>query len=198
MPDIPTPDTPTRKSALRNTLRQRRNCLSSTQQADAAQALSQSVLRLPHWADAQRVALYLASDGEIGTSVLADIARNQGKHLFLPILANEGGLAFARWETDMTPCVNRYNIPEPPIGAERCPAAELDVIFLPVVGWDSHGGRLGMGGGYYDRTLAGVVGPVLVGLAHASQEVDQLPRESWDIALDYVATDARLIRCKGS
>lgn len=198
MPDTPTPDTPTRKSALRSALRQRRNSLSSTQQVAAAQALRQTVPTLPHWADAQRIALYLASDGEIGTSVLADIARSQGKQLFLPVLTSESGLAFARWETDMTLSLNRYNIPEPPVGAERCPAAELDMIFLPVVAWDAHGGRLGMGGGYYDRTLAGVVGPVLVGLAHASQEVEQIPRESWDIVLDYVATDARLIRCKGS
>lgn len=198
MPDTLTTDIPTRKSALRSALRRQRNSLSSTQQADAAKALSQSVLRLSHWADAQRIALYLASDGEIGTSVLADIARSQGKHLFLPILTSESGLAFARWETDMALSVNRYNIPEPPVGAERCPAAELDMIFLPVVGWDSHGGRLGMGGGYYDRTLAGVISPVLVGLAHANQEVEQIPTDSWDIVLDFVATDTRLIRCKGS
>jgi 5-formyltetrahydrofolate cyclo-ligase len=191
------PDTPSRKSALRSALRQRRNSLSPDQQADAAQALSQSVLGLSHWAAALRIALYLASDGEIGTSVLANIARSEGKQLFLPVLTSDSGLAFARWETDMTLCVNRYNIPEPPVGAERCPAAELDMIFLPVVGWDMHGGRLGMGGGYYDRALADIVGPVLVGLAHAGQQVEQIPRESWDIVLDYVATDAGLIRCKG-
>jgi 5-formyltetrahydrofolate cyclo-ligase len=189
------PDTPSRKSALRSALRQRRNSLSSTQQDSAAQALSQSVLELPHWPITQRIALYLASDGEIGTSVLANIARSQGKQLFLPILSSESGLAFARWETDTTLSVNRYNIPEPPVGAQRCPVAELDMIFLPVVGWDLHGGRLGMGGGYYDRALCGVCGPVLVGLAHTCQQVDRIPRESWDIVLDYVATDAGLNRC---
>ena len=114
------PDTPSRKSALRSALRQRRNSLSPTQQADAAQALVQSVLGLSHWADAKRLALYLASDGEISTSVLASIARSEGKHLFLPILTGEHGLAFARWETDMTLSVNRYNIPEPPVAAEHC------------------------------------------------------------------------------
>lgn len=191
-------DTPSRKSALRSALRQHRNSLSSSQQISAAQALCQRVLELPHWPNTQRVALYLASDGEIGTSVLASIARSQGKQLFLPILNNESGLAFARWETDTTLSLNRYNIPEPPVGAQQCPVAELDMIFLPAVGWDLRGGRLGMGGGYYDRVLSGVRGPVLVGLAHASQQVDHIPRESWDIALDYVATDEELHRCKGS
>lgn len=198
MPDTPIPDTPSRKSALRSALRQRRNALSSTQQSVAEQALVQSVLQLPHWAEAQRIALYLASDGEIGTSALADIARGQGKLLFLPVLAGEDGLAFARWETGMTLAVNRYSIPEPPVEAERCPVSGLDLVFLPVVGWDLHGGRLGMGGGYYDRTLAGIVGPVLVGLAHASQQVRHIPQERWDTVLDYVATDVGLIRCTAS
>jgi 5-formyltetrahydrofolate cyclo-ligase len=193
MPD--TPDTPATKSALRSELRQRRNSLGSAQQV-AARALSQTVLALPHWATAQRIALYLASDGEIGTSELASIARIQGKQLFLPTLSTEGRLAFARWDTDMRLSLNRYNIPEPPVGTECCPVSELEVIFLPVVGWDMRGGRLGMGGGYYDRTLAGIIGPVLVGLAHACQQVDHIPSDSWDIVLDYVATDAGLYRCK--
>ena len=65
-----------------------------------------------------------------------------------------------------------------------------------MVGWDRSGRRLGMGGGYYDRTLANVTGPVLVGLAHANQEVTALPLESWDVVVDYVATDIGLC-CTG-
>jgi 5-formyltetrahydrofolate cyclo-ligase len=195
-PSFTMPDTPSNKSALRSALRQRRNALTSDQQSDAAQAVSRFVLDLPHWADAQRVALYLASDGELGTSALANIARSQGKRLHLPKLTGERCLTFAHWKTDMTLSVNRYNIPEPSAEAEHCPAAELDIIFLPLVGWDRQGGRLGMGGGYYDRTLAGVHGPLLVGLAHACQEIGTIPRESWDILLDYVATDTGLYRCK--
>jgi 5-formyltetrahydrofolate cyclo-ligase len=64
------------------------------------------------------------------------------------------------------------------------------------VGWDGHGGRLGMGGGFYDRTLSGISGPLLVGLAHENQQVDEIPLENWDIALDYVATDVGLYACQ--
>ena len=92
---------------------------------------------------------------------------------------------------------NRYNIPEPPASAPRCAVAELHIIFLPLVGWDLHGGRLGMGGGFYDRTLSGISGPLLVGLAHDSQRVEEVPQESWDIRLDYIATDAALYRRQG-
>lgn len=182
------------KAALRSALRQHRNSLSPAEQHTAARALTQSVCDLPIWASAQRIALYHARDGEIDTGPLELIARSQDKHLFLPILNSDKSLSFARWNTGDRQSLNRYNIPEPPLGAQRCPASEVDIIFLPVVGWDIHGGRLGMGGGYYDRTLSGNAGPVLVGLAHDCQRVERIPRESWDIALDYIATDIALYR----
>jgi 5-formyltetrahydrofolate cyclo-ligase len=78
----------------------------------------------------------------------------------------------------------------------RCPVAELDIIFLPLVGWDRSGGRLGMGGGFYDRTLAKLSGPVLVGLSHAEQEVAEVPREEWDVPLQFVVTDTEMVRCQ--
>lgn len=190
-------DSHSSKTALRSTLRHRRRSLSAAAQHAAAQAISQTVLNLPPWTDAQRIALYLASDGEIDTSALARLARDGGKQLFLPVIGNDKSLTFARWNTQDTLLINRFSIPEPPIGAQRCPVSELDIIFLPVVGWDKHGGRLGMGGGYYDRTLADVSRPVLVGLAHDIQRVEHIPRESWDISLDYIATDAGLHHCRG-
>ena len=81
---------------------------------------------------------------------------------------------------------------QPKIPVSPRSQSALDIVFLPVVGWDRRGGRLGMGGGYYDRTLANISGPLLVGLAHDGQQVDDIPRESWDVALDYVATDTDL------
>ncbi len=187
-------DSHARKAALRSTLRQRRRALSTAEQNAAAQTVIRSVLALPAWTGAQRIALYLARDGEIDTAPLAGIARSHHKQLFLPALSTDNSLYFARWNTDDTLSVNRHNIPEPPDGAERCPVTGLDIMFLPVVGWDRHGGRLGMGGGYYDRTLSSINRPLLVGLAHESQQVERVPREDWDIALDYIATDSGLYR----
>ena len=189
-------DSSSSKAALRSALRQRRQSLSLAAQDAAAQAVSQSALSLPAWAGAQRIAVYHARDGEIDTASLAAAARSHNKQVFLPALNDDNTLFFARWNTDDTPSINRYNIPEPPIGADQCPAQELDIIFLPVVGWDKRGGRLGMGGGYYDRTLSGVSGPLLVGLAHGVQQVEHIPRESWDIGLDYIVTETGLHHCR--
>ena len=87
---------------------------------------------------------------------------------------------------------------EPPPAAARRSANELDIIFLPLVGWDEFGNRLGMGGGFYDRTLAGVRQPLLVGLAHDCQRAERVPREAWDISMDFVATGSALVRCQGA
>ncbi len=187
-------DSHSTKTALRSVLRQRRQTLDSYAQRTAARALVHSVLKLPCWDSAQRIAVYHGRDGEIDTAPLSDIARNAAKHVFLPVLCSGRRLTFARWNTDDTPSINRYQIPEPPTTAERCPASDFDIIFLPVVGWDARCGRLGMGGGCYDRALSGISGPVLVGLAHECQQVATIPLEEWDIGLDYIATDAALYR----
>lgn len=185
------------KSQLRSALQQRRRTLSASAQRAAAQALTNSVVDLPNWASAQRIALYLSADGEIDTKPLEKLARGLGKQLFLPVINSDSSLSFAHWHVDDSLLNNRYNIPEPPAAATRCAVAELHIIFLPLVGWDMHGGRLGMGGGFYDRTLSGISGPLLVGLAHDSQRVEEVPQESWDIGLDYIATEAALYRPKG-
>jgi 5-formyltetrahydrofolate cyclo-ligase len=182
------------KAQLRSTLQQWRRTLSPTAQHAAAQALIDAVIDLPNWASAQRIALYLSANGEIDTTPLEKMARDQGKQLFLPAVNDDNSLSFAHWHADDTLANNRYKIPEPPASALRCSVAELHIIFLPLVGWDLHGGRLGMGGGFYDRTLSGISGPLLVGLAHDNQRVEEVPQENWDIRLDYIATDAALYR----
>ena len=192
MPD-PSPD----KVRLRRLLRDRRRALTREQQAAAARSVADRVAALDPWRRARRVALYLPADGEIDTALLAAEARREGKALFLPVIRDDDSLAFAGWEQHAPLAPNRFGIPEPPAGAVRCDPGELDVICLPLVGWDRSGGRLGMGGGFYDRTLAGVEGTVLVGLAHACQEVGKLPLQDWDVRLDYVATDAALHCCRG-
>lgn len=185
-------DTSSSKAQLRSALRQRRNSLSSSEQHAAAHAITQTVIGLPHWNEAQRIAFYLPMDGEIDTRPVVQIARSLGKQIFLPVINDDNSLCFARWEADDCLPANRLNIPEPSVGAARCPVSDLDIIFLPLVAWDLRGGRLGMGGGFYDRTLAGIEGPLLVGLAHDCQQVDAVPQELWDITLDFIATDAAL------
>jgi 5-formyltetrahydrofolate cyclo-ligase len=189
------PDLPTCKSQLRQEMRRRRQALGPIRQRAAAESATNHFTRLPRWPGARRIALYLANDGEVDTGILSALCRTSGKQLFLPVIDEQNLLEFAKWTDGDELLPNRYGIPEPPADALRCPATELDILVMPLVAWDRMGGRLGMGGGFYDRALAGVTGPVLVGLAHAAQEVPKVPREDWDISLDFVATESGLHRC---
>jgi 5-formyltetrahydrofolate cyclo-ligase len=195
------PDTSLDKATLRAELRRRRQALSMPEQQAAAQAVADSVRRLPNWQSASSLAVYLAADGEIDAAPVANFARADGKSVYLPVICEDNSLVFALWEPGARLSPNRYGIPEPPSLATVCEPTKLDLIFLPLVGWDRAGGRLGMGGGFYDRTLEKVAGPLtgplLVGLAHGCQEMQRMPMDSWDIRLDYVATEATLLYCKG-
>jgi 5-formyltetrahydrofolate cyclo-ligase len=192
------PDRAPSKAQLRRELRQRRHSLSTQSQLAAARAVASQCLKLPGFSHCHRIALYLAQDGEIDTTELSTSCRAQGKQLFLPVIGSDNSLSFANWQPDGPLHNNRYGIPEPPEEASRCPADQLDIVFMPLVGWDRTGGRLGMGGGFYDRSLAGVNGPIRVGLAHAIQELEEIPREAWDICLDFVVTETTLHHCQGA
>jgi 5-formyltetrahydrofolate cyclo-ligase len=91
---------------------------------------------------------------------------------------------------------NRFRIPEPRHNRrQQRKVWALDLVLLPLVGFDRHGGRIGMGGGFYDRSLAyrGVRkkwhNPTLLGLAHECQQVDRLALASWDVPLKATVTD---------
>lgn len=190
----------TDRQQLRQQLRQRRRALSSSAQRHASIRLLQQ-LRQQHWfAKSRHIALYLANDGEIDPAWLVRWCRQHHKQLYLPVLhpLNHGELWFYPWLADTPMQANRFGIPEPTRqkrGRLR-PLWALDLILLPLVGFDPEGNRIGMGGGFYDRTLSQLergpgLKPRLIGLAHECQRVDELPIASWDIPLQGIQSDQR-------
>ncbi len=180
------------KSALRRSLRERRRGLSVQAQRKASRNLDTQLRALPVLRSARHIALYLANDGEISPYTTLRRFSRMGKRCYLPCL-HRTHLAFRSHRPGQTLQTNRFGIPEPaPRRGTDLPVEAMDVILLPLVGFDRKGNRLGMGGGFYDRTLARLSPmkrPLLIGLAHHCQEVEQLPIQSWDIALDAIVTD---------
>ena len=183
------------RRALRQQIRARRRAMTAHQRHMAASRLARHLRCHPRLAFAKRIGLYLPNDGEIDPRPgLAEGGRRRQR--FLPVLdpITPGLLHFARWKAN-TPLVrNRYSIAEPsPARARIVPTWSLDVLIMPLVAFDDRGGRLGMGGGYYDRSLAAwhrwPRKPLLVGVAYGFQRVDSLPLAEWDIPLDVVITD---------
>jgi 5-formyltetrahydrofolate cyclo-ligase len=146
----------------------------------------------------RRIAFYIAADGEIDPEPLMMLAHKAGKRVYLPILRQRptGGLWFASYRPGDPVVYNRYRIPEPVMHLRRIAMPwSLDMVFVPLVAFDTSGNRLGMGGGFYDRTFAFKhrrnrwCGPKLIGLAHDFQGIDQLRKQAWDIPLDAVITE---------
>jgi len=193
---------PGNRSELRRWLRARRRALSSAQQQHAAEALALNLLRHPDLYRARHVAVYLANDGEISPHVYIRLGRQRGIHFYLPVLhpVYDGRLAFSPYHEDTPLVSNRFGIPEPRFCAREQRAAwALDAVLFPLVGFDETGGRLGMGGGFYDRTFAFSryrprLAPRLIGLAHDFQKLPQLPTEPWDVPLHGVVTDRQSYR----
>ena len=183
---------------LRHQLRQRRRQLTPQQQRTASLKLDRVLGRDRRFIRSQHIAFYLANDGEINPTALLNRAFKMNKHCYLPVLTGKK-LWFARYCIGDKLVNNRFGIPEPLNKHRRLPAKSLDMVLMPLVGFDRDGGRLGMGGGFYDRsfswlhTQTQLRRPQLVGLAHHCQEVRQLTLASWDIALSAIATDKELI-----
>ncbi|NOH69760.1 5-formyltetrahydrofolate cyclo-ligase [Vibrio pectenicida] len=183
----------------RQLIRTQRNQLSQEDQSQAAKSLVKHFLSLPEINQAQHIALYLPADGEIDTSLLINRLIIVGKNIYLPVIHpfSAGHLLFLSYESTTTMVSNRYNILEPKLMKDAIiPANQLDIICTPLVAFDKQGHRLGMGGGYYDRTLAPWFhyksGPKPIGLAHSCQEVEQLPVESWDVPLPKIVTPKQI------
>ena len=181
------------KTELRKELRAKRRALSMEEQQNAARSVAQvigSKLSIPK---TRRVAVYLAQDGEIDLQPFIQHCWQLRIEVYLPILHRfKPTLWFARYQADSELINNRFGIPEPLTG-DPIKTWQLDAVLLPLVGFDEQGSRLGMGGGFYDRTFAGSVHwlkrPKLFGVAHECQKVAAIPLEAWDIPLQGIFTN---------
>jgi len=183
---------------LRGQLRQRRLALGETEQLQASEELFANLLQLREVRSARRLACYLPTNGEIDPTPLIDWALARGKRCYLPVLSHIDGnrLWFAPVDYQTPMGLNRYNIPEPQVPVRQMVRArKLDLVILPLVGFDAQCHRLGMGGGYYDRSLQQMRyrqhwrKPRLIGVAHDLQKVDTITVQPWDIQLDAIVTD---------
>ena len=194
------------KSALRKRLRRRRNALALADQMRAGCNLAERIKTLPAFRRSTRIALYLANDGEIDPAEIVKWCHKHAKQCYAPIIM--GGRRSPLGFAEITPRArfrnNRFGIAEPTLPAEGLIGArELDLVLMPLVGFDRHGNRIGMGGGFYDTTFGfkktsplsfpGL--PRLVGLAHEIQRIDKIDAENWDIPISAVVTDRRIYRC---
>lgn len=182
------------RSELRQTVRQLRRALSSSEQRQFAQQACQQALMVINQHKVKRIALYLTNDGELDTRPLIEALWQQGISVYLPRLHpfSQGNLLFFNYAPTSHLTQNSLKIWEPKLDiTQMILPHQLDMVITPLVAFDQQGNRMGMGGGFYDRTLAHWQQqgkPYPVGFAHNCQGVKQLPVEHWDVPLPLIIT----------
>ncbi len=186
---------PACKATLRRSLRHARRNLSPSQHAINSRLACQRLLSSCHFKRAQSIAAYIANDGELDPKPIIKAALQQGKRVYLPIVQDNFQLNFQPFAPGNRLRRNRYGIKEPYIrNRRRSDLRSMDLIILPLVGFDAERNRIGMGGGYYDRALCwskktSRSKPVLIALAHEIQRQPQLVTDEWDIKIDKIISE---------
>ncbi|MDO6426524.1 5-formyltetrahydrofolate cyclo-ligase [Thalassotalea sp. 1_MG-2023] len=184
------------RQGIRQQIRLARQALSVEMQTQASLLLVDQLKQIPAVKNAKSIAIYHANDGELNTTPFIHWCWQQKIQTYLPVLHpfNKGQLLFLHYCASTIMTHNKYGILEPKLDVRHvCPLRNLDIIFTPLVAFDETGARLGMGGGYYDRTLANLYSttPAIMGLAHDCQKVTTVPIEVWDVPLPHIVTPSK-------
>lgn len=185
------------RKAIRSQIREARRSLTAEQQDSFAVMAADCTLSKLKQLKAQRVALYLTHDGELDTQPLIEALWQHNIEVYLPRLHpfSSGNLLFLRYQADTKMQKNNMKIWEPKLNiTQMLLPHQIDVVITPLVAFDLQGNRMGMGGGFYDRTLANWQHkgkPFPIGYAHDCQQVDALPCEHWDVPLPLIVTPSQ-------
>jgi 5-formyltetrahydrofolate cyclo-ligase len=166
--------------------------------SEAARHVGRHLAELPEYERCRRLVVYAALPDELPLTEAAQNALAAGKRLLWPRVGAGAHMTFASVDRIESLVPGRYGVREPP---PFVPVEELgpDVLVLaPGVAFDPSGGRLGRGGGFWDRVLAEARGAVVFGVGYELQWVERVPREPHDRLVDAVLTEAGLRRCGGA
>lgn len=185
-------------SELRTSLKIQRSQLDARTRDRHASRLTKILTREKLFLKSRHVAFYIPVNGEISTLGIMDVAMEMGKSVYLPVLMPflTNRLWFAPYSHDCAMVFNRFGIPEPVYhGRHLMPASNLDIVLTPLVAFDPECNRIGMGGGYYDRTFSYLrhrqhwQKPKLIGVAYEFQKTSLIKTHKWDVPLHSIFTE---------
>jgi 5-formyltetrahydrofolate cyclo-ligase len=189
------------RRTLRRELKAVRRSIPPDARARAARQVARQAERGLALHPGQRIALYAPLGEELDVAPLARAVRRHGGRVYLPRIVNPRTHRMRFVADTGAMRRNRLGILEPQ-ATSFLAAGSLDIVFVPLVGFDASGMRLGMGAGYYDRAFAFVKPrgawhrPKLIGVGFAAQRVAAIPAEPHDVRLDAVVTEAGVIHCR--
>jgi len=191
------------KKAIRQQVRLIRKQISATQAKQAGIEMAKQLKNNPNYVKAKNIACFLSFDGEINTKPIVDMVIKDKGVCYLPKLkpTKPNRLWFMPYDLNSKLDKNHLGIPEVDLPVNYAIAvSKIDLILMPLVAFDNKGNRLGMGGGFYDATLAHLCNkqaakqttkPLCLGIAYQQQMVDTIPTQDWDFVLHGVMTQER-------
>lgn len=193
------------REQLRSAYRAKRQALTEIEQSDASKGLLTNFIDSGLLNQLNKIAVYLANDGEIDPIRLIYYCWANNKQVYLPVIHpfHKRSLLFVEYHPTSRMRDNKFAIAEPLLECHKiAPIDTLDAVLTPLVSFDKFGHRMGMGGGYYDRTLARLVKttqrdpcPKVIGIAHDCQESPSIPIARWDIPMHSIVTPTRILGC---
>ena len=188
------------RNELRKHLSSARRQLSEVQVIDYSSAICNSLL--PLFEPCAHLGGYLALGNEVRVDAVLAMARQKMCKTYVPIVQADHQMVFAHIDDDIALVKNKFGILEPELGTTECiPAGCLDLVLVPLVGFDEHCQRMGMGGGFYDRAFAAnkdsperTKKPLLIGVAYNIQQTPSVLPDWWDVPLDIIVTETQVIR----
>ena len=183
---------------IRNIIKEKRSQLSEKELHLTSKAITERIRSFKFPKELTKIGIYYAVNNEVDVHPLCKILWQESKRVYLPIVEKKK-LLVGEYRDTSNLKNNRFKIPEPIVGIEsQISAFELDLIFMPLVAFDPMGNRIGMGGGFYDRTLDNkqldndLKKPILVGVAYEFQKQNKIQPNSWDIPLDMIFTESKI------
>ncbi len=184
------------KRALRQVVREKRDALAESERRERARQIKERLFSLPEFKNAHAILFYAAFGGEVPTYEMMEESLEMGKRVILPITDTETKHLVLREVRDLNNLKkNKYGIPEPGLeNTLRYEPGLINLVIVPGVAFDPYGHRIGYGGGYYDRFLRKLKPSVSkIGIAFDIQIVPEIPKEEYDLPVDEIVTESRVI-----
>ena len=188
------------KSRLRKKIREQRRNIDAGEKLALDNAINRFLATWVGESQATSIAAFWPFDGEPDLLPALEFLEREGVLLALPVIVETAvrpSIIFRQWSSGTMMEPNRYGIPEPN-GTPELLLPDIDLMLLPLVGWDDSGGRLGMGAGFYDRALQPFSlssAPVRMGVAYQLQKLPRVPAEPWDIRLHMILSESGWSTC---
>ena len=174
-------------AGLRSRMRALRMARTPLEQERDARAAAARILALPAYRDARTVMAYVAVRGELSLAAVLEDVLSSGRTLALPLCVGPGVMQARAVSALSQLRPGRYGIPGPGANCPRIDPADIDLMLVPGVAFDARGGRVGQGGGYYDRFLPGMRA-LLVGVCPDCALLCDVPVRGHDVRMNAVIT----------